>query len=174
MSVLVGASAAEITSSNRPSHHVHLTCLQSSLFNILLPVTARRHAGEGRSLVLNQPPGKKKHQSQYSSVILKRYFDIRTGRKGGRFGRVQEVPAASQDSLANYNAWGSMEPCLPSMLWLGSPRQVTDRWWNTQSSSRFLCIRFIATTLGSYFHTDIGTYFQRDYPMFHLYYPIKT
>lgn len=116
MLVLVGTSAAESTSNNHPSHHVYLTCLQNSLFSILLPVTARCHAVEGRSLVLNQPPGKRKHQSLYSSVILKWDFNLRTGRKGGRFGRVQaqhKVLTASRDSLANYNA---TEPCLPSML----------------------------------------------------------
>lgn len=38
----------------------------------------------------------------------------------------------------------------------------------------FLCIRFIATILGSYFDTGIGIYFEREYPMSYLYYLIMT
>lgn len=143
--VLGGASMAESTSSKRASHCAHLAGLQSSPSNTLSPVTASCHAGKGRSRVLNQLPGERMHQSLYSSrpwIILKWYFDIRTGRKGGGFGRAQvthTVPTAGRDALANtlpragpfHGALPALS-ALPSRVPRAGHRQVMKHPWQQQ------------------------------------------
>lgn len=98
--VLVGASTAESTSSKQASCHVHITSLQNSPSNTLSPITVS--CSGGKETCVDFLPGERKHQSLYSSrpwIILKSYFDIRAGRKGGGFGRAQAQPRSAHGWL---------------------------------------------------------------------------